>query len=117
MKTPVVMELYKASELGRINLDKEVSLKQEWLDSGYGTLYKKGAGYKLTLRQAAKIALTDSDNTAIAAIQNSTVGLLHNDESSVNFLDVTLSHDNNKLLQISSRSYSSFLKCSTSLAI
>lgn len=39
MKLPVVMNLYKAAELGRLSLDSKVALKGDWLNSQYGTLY------------------------------------------------------------------------------
>lgn len=111
MKLPVVMELYRAAELGRINLDTTVALKQEWLDPAFGDLYKQGAGYKLTLREAAKLALTKSDNTAIAAILDSTKDLLKTDENVISSLDVAFVRDDKLLLSISARSYASFLKC------
>jgi len=111
MKMPVVMELYKASELGRINLDTIVELKQEWLDSSYGALYKKGAGYKLSLRDAAQIALSQSDNTAINIILNSTQGLLKTGENVISSLDVSFNRDDKSQIEISARSYASFLKC------
>ncbi len=111
MKIPVVMELYKAAEQGSINLDTVVTLKQEWLDSAFGTLYQKGAGYRLTLRQAAEIALEQSDNTAVAAILASTQSLLRSENHVLNSLDVSYSRDEQKTLSISARAYSSFLKC------
>lgn len=111
MKIPVVMELYRAAELGKINLDQTVTLKAEWLDSKFGSLYQKGAGYRLTLREAAKIALEQSDNTAIAAILHSTEKLLDVDENVINSLDIEFSRNEELVLSISARSYSSFLKC------
>jgi len=68
MKLPVVMNLYKQAELGKIDLDKTVKLKKEWLNSEYGTLYKQGEGYPITIREAAKLTLKDSDNTALLLI-------------------------------------------------
>lgn len=68
LKVPAAMELYKAAELGKIDLDQTVTIQQDWLDDAYGDLYKKGAGYQLTLREAAKIMLENSDNTALNVI-------------------------------------------------
>lgn len=111
MKIPVVMELYKAHELGRINMDDRVALKKEWLDARYGTLHAKGEGYQISLREASRLALVDSDNTALAAILYSTSGLLSLAENSISALDVTFDRDENKEILISARSYTSFLKC------
>lgn len=111
MKLPVVMELYKAAELGRLNLDTTIALKQEWLDPAFGDLYKQGVGYKLTLREAAKLALTKSDNTAIAAILDNTKNILKTEENVISSLDVAFVRDDKLLLSISARSYASFLKC------
>lgn len=51
-KLPIAMLAYKTMERGQMNLDQEITLQQEWLDDTYGDLYKKGVGYRLTLRQA-----------------------------------------------------------------
>jgi beta-lactamase class A len=113
LKVPQVMNLYKAAELGYIDLDKEVALKQEWLDSEYGTLYQKGAGYKLTLREAARLAMVDSDNTAVLAIQQTLIadGRLLPDDQAMNFIDTDyMVNEQNKVL-IGSATYSAILKC------
>jgi len=111
MKMPVIMDLYKAHELGSINLDDKVSLKEEWIESRYGTLYTKGAGYEITLREAAHLAMSESDSTAYATILYSTKDLLELDNSSISSADVSFSRDDSREIIISARSYSSFLKC------
>jgi len=111
MKIPVVMDLYKAAELGRIDLDSTVELREEWLDSRYGQLYLRGAGYGISYREAAKLAMIDSDNTAYAAILFSTNKLLSVDENSISASDVSFSRDGTNEILISARSYTSFLKC------
>lgn len=111
LKLPVAMDLYRAAELGRIDLDKEITLQQAWLDSDFGQLYKKGAGYKLSLREAAKIMLQDSDNTALKAIAASIADSLETGERSINALDVDVTQNKDLTVSISARSYSSFLKC------
>lgn len=111
MKLPVAMELYKASEKGLINLDEKVKLKQEWLNDGYGTLYEKGAGYELTLREAAKILLTESDNTALRAILTSTESKLETSELALGSLDIEFTLNQDESINIGTRSYASFLKC------
>lgn len=111
IKLPAAMEIYKASELGKIDLDSEIELKEQWLDDGFGELYKKGAGYKLTLRKAVEIMLRDSDNTALKAISVSMMGLVPKEENPFNFLDAEFSQNPDLTVSISARSYSSFLKC------
>lgn len=111
IKLPVAMELYKAKELGKISLDKVIALKQEWLDSGYGDLYKQGAGYKLSLDEAGTIMLEKSDNTALQAITYSIDGLIPTDQAVFNSLDVDYHQNTDLSLSLSSKAYSSILKC------
>lgn len=111
IKLPAAMELYKAAELGKLNLDDHVTLKPEWLDSGYGTLYQKGAGYSLTLREAAQIMLQQSDNTALKAVGYSTMGKVPENQSPFASLDVDFSRGTDLSVIISARAYTSFLKC------
>lgn len=111
LKVPAAMELYKAEELGRISLDNQIEVKQEWLDDAYGELYKKGSGYNISLREAAKIMLEQSDNTALNIVSYATDGLLDGSETPVNAVDVDISVDNNFAIKLGSRGYSSFLKC------
>lgn len=111
IKLPAAMELYKASELGKIDLDDEIELRAEWLDSGFGDLYKKGAGYRLTLREAVEIMLRDSDNTALKAISVSMLGKVDQNENPFNFLDADFTQNPDFTVSIGTRSYSSFLKC------
>lgn len=111
IKLPAAMDLYRAAELGKLNLDKEISLQSNWLDNAYGSLYQKGTGYKLTLRDAAKIMLEDSDNTALKAIAASTGNSLEFKDRAFNALDVDITQNQDLTVSISARSYSSFLKC------
>ncbi len=111
IKLPVAMELYKAEELGKLSLDQKVQLRQEWLNSDYGNLYKKGTGYELTLREAARVLLTDSDNTALRAILASTETALETKDRALGSLDIEFSQTSDEGIDIGTRSYSSFLKC------
>jgi beta-lactamase class A len=111
IKLPVAMELYKASEQGKINLDEPIELKQEWLNDGYGDLYKKGAGHKITLRELAQILLSESDNTALRAILDENKDNLTTDDLALGSLDIDFSAASDGTIDIGTRSYSSFLKC------
>lgn len=111
IKLPAAMDLYRAAELGKVDLDKKITLQESWLDGGYGTLYQKGAGYELSLRDAAKIMLTESDNTALKAIAYSTETKLTPDQRAINALDADISQNPDLTVSIGARSYTSFLKC------
>ncbi|MFZ1323973.1 MAG: serine hydrolase [Candidatus Saccharimonadales bacterium] len=113
LKVPQVMNLYKAVEFGYVSMDDEIALKKEWLDSGYGTLYKKGAGHKLTLREAARLATIESDNTAINAIQQTlhADGRLSPDDQAMNFIDTDYALNKDNKVLIGSGTYSAILKC------
>ena len=111
MKLPVAMELYKASELGKVDLDSTVTLKKEWLNDGYGTLYSKGEGYQLSLRDAARILLEESDNTALRAILDATDGKLETTDLALGSLDIEFTLNKDTSIDLGTRSYSSFFKC------
>lgn len=113
LKVPAAMELYKLAEKGKISLDKTVALKESWLDSNYGELYKKGAGYKLTVHELARIMIEQSDNTALNGIQEVIKPFVSitSPSSAYNALDVEFTDSESTDLQLSARSYSSFLKC------
>ncbi len=112
IKLPVAMELYKASELGLLDLDSKTTLKEEWLNADYGTLYQKGAGYELTLRDAVTIMLRDSDNTALRAVIDATDKVLPLEYRALGSLDVEFAvTDAEGSIDIGTRSYSSFFKC------
>lgn len=111
MKLPAAMEFYKAVELGKVNPDSEITLTKEMLDNNYGELYKKGEGYSLTLKEAARIMLEESDNTALKAVATSMDGKVPQDQSPFSYVDVTALQNPDDTISISARSYSSFIKC------
>ncbi len=109
IKLPLVMNLYRAAELGRIDLEKVVTVTPAEVDNTYGSLWQRGAGTRLTLRQAAQLALEESDNTAAHVIFDATQGLLTYDQESLAQLDVDQSMDQGQAV-ISAKSYTSVLK-------
>ena len=64
LKVPVVMAYFHKKEQQGITIDPTVTIKKSELNNKFGDLYKKGAGYKINLGDAAKLALQKSDNTA-----------------------------------------------------
>jgi beta-lactamase class A len=112
LKLPHVMDLYHLVELGKVNLDQKVKLQESWLDGEYGDLYQKGAGYELTIRELVRIALKNSDNTAVNAVKSIVDGQhLEARDSSFQALDVDFGANVDKTVELSARAYSSFLKC------
>jgi beta-lactamase class A len=110
IKLPLIMNLYHAAELGRVALDDKVTLTASDLDPGFGDLYQKGAGTAMTLRELAKLGLTESDNTATRAINRTLDGKLKGNDESLPWLDVDYKMTNGEAV-VSAREYSSFLKC------
>jgi len=64
LKVPVVMAyLYKKESMG-LTKDPTVEITAQEVNKKFGTLYKKGAGYQINLKDAVSLALQKSDNTA-----------------------------------------------------
>lgn len=112
LKLPVVMNIYKAAEEGKLNLDDKVALKQEWLNDGYGQLYKQGVGYEITFREAAKVAIEQSDNTAVLLLYSKLAEIDNTSSPRIlDFVDVNFATNSKDQILIGAQSYSSFLKC------
>lgn len=111
MKVPMVMTLYKAGEKGLVDLDKKVALKQEWLNDEYGSLYSKGVGYEISIREAAELTLKESDNTALLLISDQIDSSIDQSDSVVSFLDLEFEVNSDERVLIGARSYASVLKC------
>lgn len=109
IKVPLVMNLYRAAELGKIDLDKIITIQESYLDNAYGTLWEKGAGTRYSLRELAQLALEQSDNTASRAIFENIRGLLDEQDQSLAQLDIDQSLENGQAV-INAKSYTSVLK-------
>lgn len=109
IKLPLVMNLYRAAELEKIDLDKTVTIAADEVDGSYGSLWEKGAGTQFTLRRLAQYVLEESDNTAAHAIYNHTKNLLTEEEQSLAQLDVDQTMKDGHAI-INAKSYTSVLK-------
>lgn len=109
IKVPLVMDLYRSAELGLTDLDKEVVIQQDELDSEYGELWKQGAGTKVPLRKLARLAVAESDNTASRAIFNHIKFMLKAEDQCLVQLDVDQKMKDGQAV-ITAKSYSSVLK-------
>src|SRR5215469_10594660 len=64
LKVPVIMAYFHKKERLNNTSDPTVQIQKKELNSQFGDLYKKGAGYNINLKDAVKLALQKSDNTA-----------------------------------------------------
>lgn len=117
MKIPIIMDLYKAVEHGKIDLDKSVTVPNNVVggnDTQFGNQENLKAGDQISLRKAAKITLTESDNTASYTVFKAIDGLLAPQDQALNNLDIELQVKDvvgESYALISSRAYASILKC------
>ncbi len=65
----------------------------------------------MTLKEAARIMLAESDNTALKAVASSMDGKVPQEQSPFSHVDVTAIQNPDDTISISARSYSSFIKC------
>ncbi len=117
MKIPNIMDLYKAVELDKIDLDKSVTVPSDVIggnDTQFGNQENLKPGDQISLRKAAKITLTESDNTASYTVFKAIDGLLAPQDQALNNLDIELQVKDvigESYALISSRAYASILKC------
>lgn len=68
LKVPTMIATLKEMELGKVALNQKVVLNAEDIDSKSGSLWKKGAGYTLPIKDLLTILIKDSDNTAVLTL-------------------------------------------------
>jgi beta-lactamase class A len=64
LKVPVAMAGFESIQEGKIKEDDLLTVTEAQMDDHFGSLWKKGPGYKLTVAEAIRIMLVESDNTA-----------------------------------------------------
>lgn len=69
LKIPIMMAVLKKVDREEIKLNDTIELTQEDLDKNAGNLYKKGAGFKITVWDLIKEMILSSDNTAKNALK------------------------------------------------
>ncbi len=112
LKLPLSIAVFKAVEQGKVRLDDTYPLKKEWLNNGYGDLYKRGEGYRLSVREALSYALSKSDNTSALMLFDIVAKAQGTDRPNLlGFIDANYKESNTHEVLIDSRSYSSILKC------
>ncbi len=111
LKVPVVMNLMYAAEQGSIDLSQKAAIQEGDIDKRSGTLWEKGVGYKLTLKELARHAIVDSDNTAINMLIGATSGKFDLFQKTIEELDVDLTAASSTETTLGAQAYSSMLKC------
>lgn len=107
IKIPVVMAIYKQIELGKTKKNTLLTINENDIDKGFGVLWKKGAGTKLTVEEAIRLSLIESDNTAANTLNS------HLPEGAIDAVFDTLDipkDTKNNLPVISPKNYSSILR-------
>ncbi len=108
LKVPVVMAYYLQAEKEGLSINQTFEIKDDELDKGYGDLWRKGYGTKITANELIKEILINSDNTALKVLADHTKrGYV---EFIFNNLDVTLDRDENNIQTISPKKYSSIFR-------
>lgn len=107
LKVPLVMATYQAVNDGKFTLDQKLTLRQADLDTGFGTLYQRGVGASLSLQEAMRLSLVESDNTAKNVLTN-TIPLKYL-EDVFDSLDIPKDVAG-KMILITPKSYSSILR-------
>lgn len=108
LKVPFIMGVYKRIEQGAIRKDDVITVSEQDIDPYFGSLWKKGAGTKLTVKEAIDLALRESDNTAVRALDSTlSQDLVHEVYDALDIPgDLTV-----ELPVVSPKNYSSVLRC------
>jgi len=107
LKVPVVMAYRHQVERTGEDSDREVSIRSDEIDKTFGTLYKSGAGAKIKLSEAERLALVESDNTAARVL---TDNVSVDDFSEIyEGLDISLKEGDSGVI-LTAKSYASILK-------
>ena len=108
IKVPVVMAYYRQQEASGLSRDNEIiHLEERDIDKGYGSLWKRGVGTEVRLEDLIRMALVESDNTAIMALSR-TIPQEYFDDV-YEGLDIDFTKVNNRVI-ISPKEYASILK-------
>lgn len=106
-KVPVVMAYYHQLEKQKSKEDPILTIRAKDINKEFGNLWKKGVGYKIRMSEAIKLALQESDNTAIELV---VPRITEDDFRHVyDALDIDLVSDGNGA-KLTTKGYSSILK-------
>ncbi len=75
IKIPVLIQLFKAIEMGMINLDDKIAMTDYYKSEGSGSLQFKGVNSIYTVDELARVMITESDNSATNMLMDATGGM------------------------------------------
>lgn len=108
LKVPFVIGVFERLETGALHMQDVLTLQEKDMDPKFGTLWKRGAGTQLTVEEAIRLAITQSDNTAARALDS----LMSHDlvREVYDALDIPIVLDMNNPV-VSPKNYSSVFRC------
>lgn len=107
IKVPIVMAYYHFKERTGLTVDKTVKITQDQIDRGFGELWKKGEGAEISLEEAARLSLVESDNTAVVVLAGNTP--MEDFDAVYEGLDIDLTVESEETI-ITVKQYASVLK-------
>lgn len=75
IKIPVLIQLFKAIEMGMIKLDDKIAMTDYYKSEGSGSLQFKGSKAVYTVDDLARVMITESDNSATNILMDATGGM------------------------------------------
>ena len=75
IKIPVLIQLFKAIELGMVKLDDKIAMTPYYKSEGSGSLQFKGTNSVYTVDELARVMITESDNSATNMLMDATGGM------------------------------------------
>jgi beta-lactamase class A len=108
LKLPFVMNMYRAQELGRLDLDRPYDILPQMRDRRFGDLWKT-SDTQIKLADAGDLALRKSDNTANNVVKHYAQPRLADDEQVMSRLKLHLVSADEAA--IDAKSYSRLLSC------
>ena len=75
IKIPVLIQLFKAIEMGMIKLDDKIAMSDLYKSEGSGSLQFKGVNAVYTVDDLARVMITESDNSATNMLLDATGGM------------------------------------------
>src|SRR3990167_8417688 len=67
-KVPVTMAVMKKISEGKLDENKILTVEEKHIDKRFGKLWEKGAGTKLSVKEAVELTLVEYDNTAVSIL-------------------------------------------------
>jgi beta-lactamase class A len=108
IKVPGVMAYYRQIENNGFSVDNQVvKIEEKHIDKGFGTLWMRGVGTTISLNEAVRLALVESDNTASYVVADNVSQDNFNEVYEGLDIDLTKKDDR---IDISAKSYTSILK-------